>query len=271
MPLIDVNGIELFYKREGSGEPLVMIPGMSANHLDWPDSYTGLLKDHFDLVTFDGRGCGDSGVCTEPFTIAELADDVAGLISALGLGSAHIMGISMGAQVALELAVSHPDLVRTLTAGGASPGVDRIPANQATIDMLARGLGVGVAGDRRGGLEILHEVNSSVEFARDIEARDRIVDGRLSRPAPSVDVMTWSMGACITHDILDRLHEVSAPTLLIYGSEDRLVPVANAKLIHDRIAGSRVELIEGAGHVYFLQFPELSAQMIIDFVQSVAS
>src|SRR5689334_3317438 len=103
MAHLTVNGFELFHQRRGSGEPLLLIQGMSGTHLSWGEPFVQDLERSFDVIAYDHRGIGRSSPVTDPFTIGDLAEDAAGLLDALGLESAHVLGISMGGMIAQEL------------------------------------------------------------------------------------------------------------------------------------------------------------------------
>ena len=110
MPTATVNAAELYYERRGVGEPLLLIQGMSGTHLSWGEPFLAALeRAGFDTLAYDHRGIGRSARWREPFTIAELAADAAGLLEAVGWSSAHVLGISMGGMVAQELALAHPE------------------------------------------------------------------------------------------------------------------------------------------------------------------
>src|ERR1700761_2059279 len=115
-------GAELYWERSGRGEPLLLIQGMSGTHLTWGEPFLSRLEPDFDCVVFDNRGIGNSDEVSEPFTIAELAEDALKGMAAAGLETAHVMGISMGGMVAQQVALLAPERVRTLTLGCTSPG-----------------------------------------------------------------------------------------------------------------------------------------------------
>src|SRR3954468_8858056 len=117
MPSIDASGTELHYERAGEGEPMLLIQGMSATHLAWGETFLEELRGNFDLIVFDNRGMGLSGHAELPFTVADLAGDAAALLDALEIETAHVVGISMGGMIAQELALAHPERIRTLTLG----------------------------------------------------------------------------------------------------------------------------------------------------------
>src|SRR6266513_2934017 len=104
MPTTELaTGPTIHYVRRGEGEPLLLIQGMSGSHLAWGEPFLTNLERDFDVVAYDHRGVGHSSRVTDPFSITDLADDAAALLDALGWGSAHVVGISMGGMVAQEL------------------------------------------------------------------------------------------------------------------------------------------------------------------------
>src|SRR3954470_7573226 len=117
MAKVQVGEHELHYERGGAGEPLLMIQGMSGTHVAWGEPFLAPLRESFDVIAFDNRGIGLSGPIEGPFTILEMAEDTAGLMEELGLESAHVVGISMGGMIAQDLALAHPDRLRSLTLG----------------------------------------------------------------------------------------------------------------------------------------------------------
>src|SRR3954464_13568618 len=117
MTLIDAGDIRLDYERSGSGPPLLLIMGMSGTALHWGDPFLQLLRRDFDVIAYDHHGVGASTPLHGSITTRAMADDAAALLAALGLDDAHVLGISIRVMVAQELALSHPERVRTLTLG----------------------------------------------------------------------------------------------------------------------------------------------------------
>jgi pimeloyl-ACP methyl ester carboxylesterase len=114
---VEVAGREFHYLRSGSGQPLLLIQGLSGTHLAWGRPFLEALGTSFECIVYDNRGMGLSGRVEEPFTIAELAADALGLLDRLELERAHVLGISMGGMIAQELALAAPERLLTLTAG----------------------------------------------------------------------------------------------------------------------------------------------------------
>src|SRR5271168_2250024 len=117
MTVVRVGDIGLDYERGGSGPPLLLIMGMSGTALHWGEPFLEALRRDFDVIAYDHRGVGASSRLESPITIVQMAEDAAGLLDALGIDSAHIVGISMGGMIAQELALAQPERVRTLTLG----------------------------------------------------------------------------------------------------------------------------------------------------------
>src|SRR5271163_3493644 len=117
MTVVQVGEIELDYERSGAGPPLLLIMGMSGTALSWGEPFLEELRRDFDVIAYDHRGVGASSRLEGPLTIRQMAADAAGLLDALELDSAHVLGISMGGMVAQELALAQPALIRTLALG----------------------------------------------------------------------------------------------------------------------------------------------------------
>jgi pimeloyl-ACP methyl ester carboxylesterase len=130
MSFVDVHGRRVACVRQGRGEPLLLIQGMGMHHRMWGAEFLDALTRRFEVVVFDHRGIGASDRADSAFTIADLAEDAAGLIHGLGFADAHVFGISMGGMVAQELAVRHPELVRTLSIGASWAGGPGTPTTR---------------------------------------------------------------------------------------------------------------------------------------------
>jgi pimeloyl-ACP methyl ester carboxylesterase len=259
MPLADIDGASLYYERRGAGEPVLLIQGMSGSHAAWGDAFLAGLGEDLDLVAYDHRGVGDSTPQTDPFTIAQLADDAAGLLDALGWESAHVLGISMGGMVAQELALRHPPRIRTLTLGCTYPGgTEAQLADPALIQELAGAL---LSGDRELALRVGFKANLSAAFVAD-EAHFEPFHAMATAVPVAVPVIMLQMQSVMGHDASARLESIEAPTLVVHGTEDRMLPVANGELIARLVPHARLELLEGVGHMFWWEQPERSAALV---------
>ncbi len=259
MSHLTVAGRRLFHQRRGTGEPLLLIQGMSGTHLSWGEPFATDLERDFDVVAYDHRGIGRSDRIDNPFSIADLAEDAAGLLEALGWDTAHVLGISMGGMVAQELALRHPERIRTLALGCTycgGPGSALAP--QATLMKLSAGM---MSGDRELAIRTGFEVNVSTAFAAQEGAYETFRAMAKSLPAP-VPVIMLQMQAIAGHDTSARLPSLTVPTLVIHGDEDRMLPVANGRLIASLVPDARLEVLEGVGHMFWWEQPERSAELV---------
>jgi 3-oxoadipate enol-lactonase len=259
MPQAAVDGISLYYERHGSGEPLLLIQGMSGTHLAWGDAFLAGLGDDLDVVAYDHRGVGDSTPQSDPITIAQLADDAAGLLDALEWEAAHVLGISMGGMVAQELALRHPGRIRTLTLGCTYPG--GAEAQLADPELIQELAGALLSGDRERALRTGFKANLSAAHVAD-EAHWEPFHAMATALPVAVPVIMLQMQAVMGHDTSARLGSIAAPTLVVHGTEDRMLPVVNGELIAQAIPHARLELLDGVGHMFWWEQPERSAALV---------
>jgi pimeloyl-ACP methyl ester carboxylesterase len=259
VPTIDVGDIVLDYERSGSGPPLLSIMGMSGTALHWGEPFLEALRPQFEVIVYDHRGVGASSRLEGPLTIAQLAHDAAGLLEALGIETAHVLAISMGGMVAQELALAHPERVRTLTLGCTycgGPGSSL--ASPQVVGRLAAGM---MSGDRELALRTAWEVNVSGKFAADEQAYAAFL-AIAQRRSVAVVVIQAQLQACAAHDTSARLPALAMPTLIVHGTEDQMLPVENGRLIASLIPGSRLEILDGVGHMFVWECPQRAAELV---------
>jgi 3-oxoadipate enol-lactonase len=259
MSTATIAGHDLFYERSGAGEPLLLIMGMSGTRTSWGEPFLDALRTDFDVLVYDHRGVGGSSPTSEPFSIADLAQDASALLDAVGWDSAHVVGISMGGMIAQELAIARPEQVRTLTLGCTYAGGE---GSALAPDTTLAHLGAAwQSGDRDQAIRAGWEVNVSEAFAGDDEAFAAFRARAMELPV-ALAVIMLQMQAIGAHDTSARLAQISAPTLVVHGTEDVMLPVVNAPLIAQAIPDSRLTILEGIGHLFFVEQPQESAQLI---------
>jgi 3-oxoadipate enol-lactonase len=259
MPLAQAGAVELSYDRDGDGPPLLLIMGMSGTKHHWGEALLEELRRDFETIVYDHRDAGDSTRTEQPFTIADLAEDAAGLLSALEVDSAHVMGISMGGMIAQELVLAHPDRLRSLTLGCSyCGGAGSALAGEGVMRKLAEGMS---SGDRERAIRASWEVNVSPSFAANEDAWVRFRATGM-RYGLAVAVIMRQMQAIAEHDTSARLPRISAPTQVVHGTLDQLLPVQNGHMIAGLIPNSRLEIYEGVGHMFFLEEPERTARLV---------
>lgn len=269
MPTATVDGNDLHYLPRGEGDPLLLIMGLSGTHLSWGDPFLdALVARGFEVIAYDHRGVGRSSRVDEQFTLEQLADDAAGLLSELGIDRAHVVGISMGGMVAQHLALRHPERIVTLTIGCSYAGGEGSSLTPPeTFQRLAEGW---ASGDRERALRTGWEINVSRPFAQQPGEYERWRAMALELPVP-LTVIQLQLQAVAPHDTSARLGEISAPTLVVHGTEDDMLPVANSRVIASHIPGARLEELEGIGHLFWWEQPERSAELIAEHARAAAT
>jgi pimeloyl-ACP methyl ester carboxylesterase len=259
MPVLDAGEVQLSYERSGSGPPLLLIMGMSGTRRHWSEPFLDALRSDFEVIAYDHRGIGESSRMEEPFTIAQLAQDAANLLDALELSSAHVLGISMGGMVAQELTIAHPELVDTLALGCTYCGGEG--SSLTTQDVLQRLTEAMMSGDRDHTLRTAWEINVSPQLAADEGAWEAFRALGRER-AVALPVVMAQMQAIAGHDTSTRLAGISAPTLIVHGTADQMIPVENARVIAGHMPAARVEIFDGVGHLFFWERAQRSAELL---------
>ena len=259
MPSIDAAGTELNHERAGSGEPLLLIQGMSATHLAWGEPFLSRLRGSFDCIVFDNRGIGLSAPVEGRFTTADMAADAVGLLDALEIERAHVLGISMGGMIAQELALAHPGRLLSLGLGATyCGGADSTLMEPEETQLLGDAM---QSGDRERVFRAMWEINLSPGFRADDSGFAAFVAMASALPAPR-DLVFRQMRACVQHDTQSRLGQISTPTLIVHGTEDRVLGVGNGRQIASLLPGSRLEELDGVGHMFWWEQPERAAELV---------
>jgi pimeloyl-ACP methyl ester carboxylesterase len=259
MAMVGVGDIVLDCERSGAGPPLLLIMGMSGTALHWGEPFLQALRGDFEVIAYDHRGVGASSRLDAPVTISQMAQDAAGLLAALGIEDAHVVGISMGGMIAQELALAAPERVRTLTLGCTYCGGEG--SSLASPEVVRRLGETMMSGDRERALRTAWEVNVSPAMAADDAAYASFLDIAHRRPV-AVPVIMAQMQACANHDTSTRLPQVRTPTLVVHGTLDEMLPVDNARRIASLIPAARLEIFDGVGHLFFWERPQQSAELV---------
>lgn len=265
MPYADANGIDIYYELRGEGHPLVMIIGLSGN-IDWWDrTLLSLLAEKFQLVIFDNRGSGRSGKPRVEYSIPLMAADTAGLLRSLGIDRAHVLGVSMGGKIALQLALDYPEMVERLVLCCTSCGGDeQVATSPELVAMLGAGRkGITVEDVARSSLNLLFPrsyVRENPELMEDFIRRFQIAPTR-------GHAFFAQLAAVAGFGVFARLKEIAAPTLVLTGDSDELVPPDNSRILAENIPGAKLITYPGAAHFFFSQFPEQVASDITTFLE----
>lgn len=250
------DGTRIAYQVSGDGQPLLLLAGQSNNHSWWQPVRAGFEEQH-TVITLDYRGTGDSDKPDSPYSVELFADDAAAVLDDLNIDRADVYGTSMGGRTAQWLAINHPRRVRRLVLGCTSPGGrNAVPRDNE----VGRRLGQSPESAR----ELLIELMYPPQW-------------RAANPGPypvlGDDTMPpharrHHLVASHRHDAWHRLPEITAPTLILHGSDDRMTPVANAELLKQRIPGSRVLILDGARHAYFHERAAEATPAVLHFLSN---
>jgi 3-oxoadipate enol-lactonase len=264
MPEAYVGDVRLYYEEHGAGEPLVLVPGFGTGLWIWYRQIPA-FAERFRVIAFDPRGVSrsdqrDGG----PFGIPSHADDVAALLSALGVERAHVLGASFGGFVAQEFALRHPGRTRSLVLCCTSFGGPRhCPPAPETLSAIASTKGLNTEERVRQNL-LLAFSPSYVE--REREEVERVISLRAENPVPE-SAYTRQLQAALEFDAESRVSGISAPTLVITGDADVIVPHENSFNLAARIPGARLRVVEGGSHTFFIERADEFNRAVIEFIE----
>ena len=269
MPTIKTNGIDLYYEEQGAGAPLVLLGGLGYSSWQW-HKMAPLLARRFLVITPDNRGVGLSSKPPGPYTASLLAADTVGLLDALGIERAAVMGHSMGGFIAQALALEYPQRVSKLILAATNFGGPRhVPITPQAMAVLSDLRGDAVTRFKNG-----LAVSTAAGFA---ERNPQVIEEWLTwRAANPVDPAAYQAQMAIGLALLDesaaferKLPALAVPTLILFGAEDAVVPPANAELLARQISHSEVHILPNAGHFFPLEAPEAAAQVVSEFLLRV--
>ncbi len=251
MPKILANGINIHYEIHGTGDPVVLIGGLGADTFLW-FRQTPELSKAFQVIVFDNRGAGESDKPEEPYSIKMFADDTAGLLKALGIKRANIIGASLGGLIAEEFALSYPEMVNKLVLVSASfGGPNSVPTPKETLVEMMNRTG-NPETDIRNGFKLF----TSAEWQQaHPELVNEYVMWRVAHPQPVPAYQRQAM-ATPGFNAEDRVAQIAAPTLIAHGDHDRVVPVENARMLAAKIKNSNLMIFPGGGHAFTIEMAD---------------
>lgn len=254
MPVMITDETSIDYDVHGEGPPLVLINGLGFGRWGWFKQVPAFSR-HFRTITFDVRG--ERGLKNG---VVDLADDVVALMDQLRVRKAHVLGTSLGGFVAQELALRRPDLVDRLVLvctsyGGHGP---EAMSPRALADMIGWGSFTPEGTVRRG----LETATSDIYRAERPEEFEQIIRWRLA-DSPSINAYYEQALAGARFDLSGDVEHITSPTLVIHGAEDRYIPVANAAALAGAIPGAKLRVLDGAGHLVFIErFADVNREVV---------
>lgn len=262
---VQANGQVLYYEVHGEGPALVLLMGIGYDSSLWTLAQVPALSTRFRVVLVDNRDAGRSSKAAGPYSIADMADDLAGVLDALGIARTHLLGLSMGGMIAQEFALRYADRLDRLVLTGTGAAPARSAADPIRIWSWVK------ANDRTGkvfGGQQLAWLFSTA-FLRNHEAVQDTAALLAGNPYPMTpEAYARQADAYLGFDALGRLGAITAPTLVVVGEQDLLTPPWLAREVAEAIPGARFEVIrgEGSSHVVPLERPEDFNRLVSDFL-----
>jgi 3-oxoadipate enol-lactonase len=263
VPQVDVDGLSVNYDVQGEGQPLLLIPYLSADHACYAfqlPAYT----EHFSCIAVDLPGTGESDKPAGPYATEAYADQMAGFLGAIGIESAHVAGVSLGAAVAMHLAARHPDRVRSLSLHSAWDRTDGYL--RAVVEVwraLARALPSVADAVIEGIFPFCFTPEMYVERPEFVQALDDFVRGRPTQP---LDAFLAQTEAVLAHDAASVLGQIRAPTLVTYGARDAVTSTRFAERLTGPIASSELAVFDHLSHAGLHEDPEAFNSATLEFL-----
>lgn len=261
MPIVKTNDINLYYEIHGTGVPLVLISGFTIDHLIWMP-LVPILSQHFQVIVFDNRGCGQSDTPEGGYHPKMFAEDIIGLLDALEIESAHFMGESMGTLITQRLCLDHRDRVKKAIL--CAPFAALPPVSLLNLAMGMKLLQNGI--DRL----LLAELNCwwllSNAFVSNPENIKRFLTEYQMNPFPQSQEGMMNQGNALMVDFRHELKDIPHQVLLLAGEMDLIAPLYCAELMHKAIPNSQLHVFKEMGHMFNYEIPETSAKKAVHFL-----
>jgi pimeloyl-ACP methyl ester carboxylesterase len=258
---------ELYFESTGAGAPVLLVMGLGMNATGWWRTVPVLAEAGLKVIAFDNRGVGRSSRPPGPYSVPQMADDCAAVLDAAGEASAHVYGISLGGMIAQELALRHPERVRSLVLGATTPGGRQAVPLPDDVRAFF---------ERRADMPAEEAVWASVPYnygpttrAHHAQRIGEDVAQRLRFPIEP-DGYRAQLAAALDHSALDRVSTLTHRTLVVHGDADVMVPPGNGELLARAIPDAELELLPGAGHLYPTDAPDADRR-VAQFLLSAPS
>lgn len=260
MPFVANQGANIYWDEEGQGEPVLLIMGLGYPSVAWYRTRPVLAK-RFRTIALDNRGVGRSDRPPGPYPIALMASDAAAALSAAGVESAHVFGVSMGGMIAQEFALQYPQRVRSLILGcTACGGPEAIRAEPAAGEMIIARSKMTREEATKAAQPFIYDPHTPQErIDEDLKVREPWFPHPDAYMAQVQGIMAW--------ESFSRLAQIRVPTLVIHGESDRLVPAGNGKLISEKISGAKLVLLPNASHIFSTDQTEASHKAVLEFLE----
>ena len=277
MATVTVGDIDIYYEEHGSGDPLLLIMGLAADSTAWLFQLPA-FAERYRTIAFDNRGIGRSTKPAGPYTIAGMAEDTAGLLDSLGVANAHVVGVSMGGMIAQELAIRHPDRVRGLVLACTYPEPDDDIRSGREQSMAQLGGTIAADGTPQIDLATIDPMMIfqtlmpkvfSMSFLQNQLPTLMQLMGSALQWGFSMEAIMAQVDAVMSHKATDRLGSIKAPTLVLTGDSDLLIPPANSDIIASKIPGAQLVKLAGGTHGFNFETPDTFNRAVLDFLATI--
>ena len=263
MPEAIVKDQRIYYESHGQGDPLVLIRGLGSNADHWyaqlPD-----LSAHFRVIVFDNRGIGRSSDPGGDFSIRDMADDTVGLMDALHIEQAHVLGVSMGGMIAQCIAVEHPRRVKGLVlVVSHCGGPQQVQPSAQIAQLIGDMVTVGSPESRIKALPAFFDAHTLSSQPACVQTYAAV---SLKYPA-DVKILSRQFKAIQAFDLSERLSAIQSPTLVLASQGDVLIPPGNSEILAAGISGARLVVLPGGGHQILIEQPQACNRAIVDFLK----
>ncbi|MFW9819366.1 MAG: alpha/beta fold hydrolase [Candidatus Thorarchaeota archaeon] len=267
MPSVKVDDINIYYEIHGEGYPFILLRGLSSSLNSWPPYSIAQFSKHFKNILFDNRGAGRTDIPDGNYSAKMMADDTIGLMDALNIKKAHILGFSMGGCIAQEIVLNYPKrvskLILTSSWCGSSHGIPPISEVNPFLKMAPL--------LKEGKIEQMAKILTESLFPENYKKNnpriiEKVIENYMNN-TPSLKGFQGQSAYVDTFDTFDKLPEIKIPTLILHGTEDQILPVENAKILAGRIPSAELILFENTGHGMNIQENKLWTQKVLDFLK----
>lgn len=265
MPKVQINDIEFFYDIQGTGEPLLLIAGFSCDYSYW-SLLMPLLTSQYQVIRFDNRGIGRSSVPDSPYSIKQMASDTAALVEKIGLDKVHIVGHSMGGQIAQELVLAYPEKVKSLI----------LLSTWAKGDPLFNSV-IETWGDlpSKVDLKLYQKLVFPWIFTTAFYSIpgmiEQLIEWAVNYPfPPKAHGLYHQSRAILANDTAEHLPDIHCPTLVVVGRQDILTPVRFSEQLAQGIPNAEFVVIDSGGHGFLIESPDVVATVMVNFLGNLS-
>lgn len=268
MPTVRVGDINVYYEEHGKGEPLLLIAGWGTDLSCWQFQIPE-FSAKYRVIAFDNRGAGRTDAPDKPCSIRMMADDAVGLLDALGIGKAHILGMSMGGSIAQEIAIGYPERTGSLVLAAATAAPGECTLLMPTLAAWTAAMKEGVSPKTLARMQLPYVVTS--RFFDQPEMVALWVDTVAANPRqPKAYACQRQTDASAGQDTRARLKQIAAPTLVLVGREDIMLPVSQSEELAVLIPGARLMVLDGGAHGFSIEIADKFNRAVLEFLAQIA-